>query len=128
MWEWFCYDDNQEDDLWSRWYHGSSDAAQARHDVVLSYLEPRNANEWREPYTKALDNGLVEVRIHDGQVQHRLIGFYGPERLQFTFLISCTHKQNVYAPPDALKTAAKRKKDIEDGAASVRKSKRPEKA
>src|ERR1700729_12628 len=118
MWQWFCYPesdrDGDEDNLWVRWYRGLDDAVQGKHDTVLDYLEPRGAHEWREPHTKKLNDDIIEIRIRSN-VQHRLFGFFGPERGQFTILLSCTHKQNVYDPPDAKKTAVKRKKDIEDG-------------
>jgi hypothetical protein len=125
MWQWFCYDDGEEEDLWSRWYAASDDEHQARHDVVFDFLEARNGNEWREPFSKKINDNLVEVRI-TGAVQHRLLGFFGSNQ-RFTFVITCTHKQNIYDPKDAKKTAAKRKKAIEEGATNVRKSKRPKK-
>lgn len=124
MWTWVCYDDGEDVDLWSRWYQGVDDDVRGIHDVRIDYLEPRPAAQWREPYTKRLNHGIVEIRI-TGPVQHRLLGFFGTTRAQFTIVLSCTHKMNVYSPKDAKRTAAKRKMAIESGVANVRICKRP---
>lgn len=127
MWEWLCYDDGHEDSLWARWYRGMDDAVQGKHDTILDYLEVRAAHQWRLPHTDKINDDIIEIRIH-GAVQHRLFGFFGPSRGQFTFLLPCVHKQKVYTPKNARKTAAKRKKDIEDETANVRLCQRPQKA
>ena len=125
MWEWFCYNDGEQDNLWVRWYRGVDDAVQGKHDAIFDFLEVSHAHLWR-PHTKKINDDIIEVRIH-GDVQHRLLGFFGPQRGQFTFVLSCNHKQNVYDPPDAKKTAARRKKEIEGERASAHLCKRPEK-
>jgi hypothetical protein len=125
MWEWFCYDDGEEDSPWHRWYHERDDAVQGKHDAIFGFLEVSPAHLWR-PHTKKINDDIIEVRIH-GTVQHRLFGFFGPQREQFTFVIFCTHKQKVYDPPDAKRTAAKRKREIEKGRLNVHLCKRPEK-
>jgi phage-related protein len=126
VWQWLCYDDGDEEDLWTRWYRGVDDAVQGKHDTIIEYLEVRSAGEWREPHTKKIENDIIEVRIH-GNVQHRLFGFFGPKQGEFTFVLPCIHKQNVYTPKGAKKTAAKRKLAIEAGEANVRRCKRPQK-
>jgi hypothetical protein len=92
----------------------------------MDFLECRSAGEWRtNQHTKKIDDDLIEIRVH-GSVQHRLLGFFGPGRGQFTFVISCTHKNSVYSPKKAKKTAATRKRAIEGGTANVRACQRPE--
>jgi hypothetical protein len=125
MWEWLCYDDGGDEDLWDRWYHEVDDAVRGKHDTIIDFLECRGAHEWRiNQHTEKINDDLIEIRIH-GSVQHRLLGFFGPARGQFTFVISCTHKKNVYSPKSAKKTAAARKKSIEKGTANVRACQRP---
>src|ERR1700733_15034150 len=105
MWKFWWYGDPKGRDLWRDWYDSSDGDVQARHDVVFKFLEARVA--WREPYAKKLNDDLVEIIIK-AKVQHRLFGFYWPERLNFTVLIPCTHKDDVYDPPNVFDTAAAR--------------------
>jgi phage-related protein len=126
MWRWLCYDDKDpRGPLWSRWYCEADDSIRGRHDVVFDFLEVRNGGQWREPHTKKLGKGIIEIRI-TGDVQHRLLGFFGPKKDEFTFVLACTHKQNVYTPKNAKATAAKRKRAIEAGEAFVCVCDRPE--
>jgi hypothetical protein len=123
MWDWFCYDDGKEDDLWMRWYRSMGVEVRARHNAVFDFLEVRTV--WREPHSKKINDDLMEIRI-TGTVQHRLLGFFGPAPGQFTFVLPCMHKQKVYTPHGAKKTAAKRKRAIEEGRANVRSCERPQ--
>ena len=126
MWEWLCYDDGGKGDLWKRWYCEVDDDVKGKHDNTIDFLEVNEAVEWRMPHSRKLNKGLVEIRIR-GKVQHRLLGYFKQGR-KFVFLLSCTHKQNVYSPKDALGTAERRMKMIEDGDASAIICERPEKA
>ena len=85
----------------------------AKHDVVVRFLE---AGLWKEPYAKQLKNheGLVEIVITKG-VAHRLIGFHGIGRDEFTVVLTCTHKGKQYDPKHALDTAADRMKEVKEG-------------
>jgi hypothetical protein len=55
--------------------------------------------------------GLGELRWLSGDKQHRLIGFF--MKGYWYAVIGCTHKQQIYNPPDAIETGKKRKKQIE---------------
>lgn len=48
----------------------------------------------------------------------RAIGFFGPDEGEFTIVMVCTHKDNVYKPASALKTASSRRNLFAEGAAS----------
>lgn len=66
--------------------------------------------------------GLGEIRLPgDQRIPIRLIGFRDPDaRIQrFTFLIGCRHKGRNYDPPDALNTAVKRKKDLDNARGNI---------
>ena len=113
MWNYRCYDDGQSPCLWKRWYANDADkAAQGSHDSVFGILEQQL--QWREPYAKLLDknNGIIEVRL-SGRVQWRILGFYGDERCVFVVVAICYHKEKVYTPRDVIKTARRRKAEIQ---------------
>lgn len=61
--------------------------------------------------------GLGELRWESERKQHRLIGYL--QGGTFFALIGCTHKQQIYDPSEALKTADKRRLQIERGEAST---------
>ncbi len=58
-------------------------------------------------------------------VQHRILGIFWPrhQEKQATLLIGCTHKQQIYDPPDCLGTAIRRRQLLEDGKAKIRERK-----
>lgn len=130
MWKFYCYHDGRPapkagaklTNIWSDWYDAAGDEVQGKHDSTLEHLEQNLT--WREPHADNLADGLVEIRIR-GQVQWRVLGYYGPGKLEFTVVLICNHKGKTYSPADSLKTAAKRKKDIENGKAKADICERP---
>jgi hypothetical protein len=124
VWRFFWYDDGEKECPWATWYHGQAVAVQARHDVVFKILEAREGNEWREPHAKNLGDGLIEVCFHKS-VNHRLLGLFGPDRHEFTVVLPCSHKDKIYKPKAAIKTARERINEIQSGTARVRRCERP---
>jgi len=57
--------------------------------------------------------GLSKLRWKSGKVPHRIIGYTQEEHV-FVMLVGCTHNKKKYDPPDALITAVRRKKKIEN--------------
>lgn len=94
---------------------------QARLDSILEHMGAMKS--WGGKEFKRLSGdayqGLGEVRFKDGGMQHRLIGMNGPGEGEYTFLIGCTHKDDVYNPPSAMDTAVDRRKQLESGKAST---------
>jgi phage-related protein len=79
---------------------------------------------WQYPEFKRLKGnkklaGLGEIRVSEENKQYRLIGMTGPGKGEYTLLIGCSHKQQVYTPKDAKETANARRKLVEKGAANV---------
>jgi hypothetical protein len=111
MWRLFCYDNRKGVNLWQEWYDRVSDEVKAKHDAKWEFLEVSPATEWQYPHTKAF-KGFVEVRLGGG-VAWRVFGFFGLQQGEFTVVLIGNHKGNQYDPRDALKTAGKRKKEIE---------------
>lgn len=103
-----------------QWYDGLPPEAQADFDVLLEDLAV--VTKWQRPILRYLSGkkykGVPELRFKAGRVQHRVLGYFQRER-DFTLLIGCTHKGQVYSPPDARETAVRRKKLIETGKGSV---------
>jgi len=53
---------------------------------------------------------LGELRWDSGNKKHRLIGFFRDGK--YVAVMGCYHKQQIYAPADALEQAEKRRKQI----------------
>lgn len=77
--------------------------------------------DWSEPHALKLSGyvDLYEIRFKHANKATRALGFFGPEPGVFTITLVATHKQNVYTPRDALRTADSRRKDICSGTASA---------
>ena len=126
MWKYYCYDNGRPDNLWSDWYHKRDEQTKAEHDQVWEMLEQLKPHQWRTPMAKYLGESLIEIRV-SGNVQWRILGYYGPkgERKVFTILLICNHKQNRYQPHDAINTARKRLKMVEQNNSRVKSCDRP---
>ncbi len=103
------------------WYNELPERTRVKFDRRLVYL--RQIALWQMPHYKLLSGkplkGLGEIRWKSDNLQHRVVGFQRENR-EFVMLIGCTHRQNVYDPPSALKTAAARMKDVKNGEVEVR--------
>jgi hypothetical protein len=124
MWMYFWYSDPTGPCPWRAWYDRQDASVRGRHDDVFRFLEARI--NWTEPHAKKFNNEPMVEIILKGKVQHRLLGFYWPRRLSFTFVLTCTHKGNVYAPKNALNTARGRIDELIAGSTRIRRCVRPE--
>jgi hypothetical protein len=102
------------------WRNGLPVGPRADMDLVLSDLA--KSERWKWPQVDALKGdryrGLIELRWKSSGVQHRIVGEYdGPKR--FLMYVGCTHKGNVYDPPDAFDIAYKRRRDRLNGTGGV---------
>lgn len=96
------------------------DAVMQHFKVRVRYLSNTAIRDWKEPAAKKLHGiaDIYEVRFKANGVQHRPLGFFGPNKGEFTILVWATHKQNIYDPHDAINTAGKRYGLIQNGSAS----------
>lgn len=94
---------------------------QAGMDALLGIMAKQkiwNSTDYANLSGKKYD-GLGEIRWRGDQRKPlRLIGFQNAPN-QFTLLIGCSHKDNVYTPADALDTAVTRKGELQLGIGSV---------
>ena len=105
---------NGEDEV-AIWYGSQSTKVRATFDRRLHDLQQMAPHEWREPYTKQLEgncDGLVEIRFKADRVQHRPLGFYGPDKLEFTIVLCAIEQGDRFDPLDACVIALRRKDEI----------------
>ena len=90
------------------------DRGLANFAAQVKYLAIADICDWHEPKAKKLvgPDGLYEIRFKAHNNATRAIGFFGPGPQEFTILIICNHKGNVYKPAHAIETAASRRKQI----------------
>lgn len=113
-----CYVSPAGNNKIRHWYEDLSAQERADADTFIQIM--RKTKDWKKPdYRSKLTGykGLGELRWPSEQKQHRLIGYL--QDGAFFALIGCIHKQQVYAPADALDTADRRKKEIRNGRAGT---------
>ena len=97
-------------DVVARWYAEMErrPKARAKLDTRMRYLRQQPREGWvREPYD-TLRDGIGEVRFKAGAVWYRPLGFFGPGRNEFTFLLFAT-KTDEFIPSNAIDLAVERK-------------------
>lgn len=96
------------------------DYALAAFSRAVAHLSVSTKDQWNEPHGKKLTNEhpLYEVRYKANRAATRALGYFDKDGKTFIITLICTHKQNVYKPPDAFKTARARAAQIESGVAS----------
>lgn len=84
----------------------------AKVNARLGALEQLDRTEWKMPLTEVLTgdkDGLIAVRVKYNKIEYRLLGYYGPERGEFTLLTHCKESNDRYIPLDiATKTFERR--------------------
>jgi Phage derived protein Gp49-like (DUF891) len=87
----------------------------------IAHLACSSIDKWDEPHAKKLKAhaDLYEIRYKADRKATRALGGFCPGDSDFTITLICTHKQNVYTPPEALATASDRIKQVNTGQAAV---------
>ena len=60
---------------------------------------------------------ILEMKFTVQNIQFRPLGYFGPHRHEFTFLIGAIEKNDRFVPPNAPETAVTRKNIVEANAA-----------
>lgn len=94
------------------WFARLSPKAQMGFSVRLEYLRDRPVSQWNRPYAAPYSDGFIEVRFEVRNVQYRPLGFFGPARGDFTFVIPTEERGGQLRPPNALATAVTRRELI----------------
>ena len=88
---------------------------------AVAHLAASDKEQWNEPQAKKLKNEspLFEIRYKAHRCATRALGYFRKGGESFVIVLICTHKQNVYKPHDAFKTARSRVQQIDDGTAKT---------
>jgi hypothetical protein len=108
----YLLDDNA--DVISVWYdqYAGQPKVRAKLDMRMLHLRPRRRDErdgWNRPYYDTLERGVGEVRFEIGNIQYRPIGFFGPAREEFTFLLFAIEQSDRLQPRNAIDEAVRRR-------------------
>jgi hypothetical protein len=102
----------------SDWFDHQRPDVQAAMIVALEFLEQRPRDEWRRPEFDLLSGkfrAIGEIRLKLDK-QYRILGYFGPNRSDFTMLVGSSKKGKNYDPRNALETALERMGHLmEDG-------------
>jgi hypothetical protein len=95
--------------VWIAAYPG----ARAKFRIRVTNLRRVPQAQWKKQQFRFLGGGLAEIKWKHADKEFRVVGFYRGGF--FLMLIGCIHKQKVYDPHDWLKTAKRRKGEVENG-------------
>ena len=101
------------------WVNGLSDYAESLFWSLLKVNKkipiPNHWTQLRYLEGAAKEHRLWELRFTADGKAFRIIGLFSVEvRKRALLLLGCYHKQKIYEPPDAINTAIKRKKMLEN--------------
>lgn len=107
--------------------YDASPQIQAAMDVAWDYLKVRSREQWSHPRNHSAKlsgrkkdfRDYYEIRLFAGKVQHRPIGYFGPNLRDFTILIWATEKGGKFTPASWRTTADSRRNQIQEGQAHV---------
>lgn len=114
-WTFRTYRTVSGDDVIDQWYQGLSVKSRARVLTRLLYIGDQPREGWKRPHFDLLSgdcSGLGEIRFKIDRTQFRLVGFFGPEREEFTIVTVAVEKDSEFEPKNACKIAQRRKKEI----------------
>jgi Phage derived protein Gp49-like (DUF891) len=98
---------NGRDDV-REWHAQLSPTDRAKVLTILQYLRDQPRDKWMRPdfdQLRGKSAGLGEIRCKLSGVQHRLIGCFGPGRMNFTLLVVVIKKGRTFEPRDWEKIA-----------------------
>ena len=112
-----CYCNAQGRDLFDKEYTGQSAAVRAEFRATLNGLKDQpDITGWSRPNGFDRLSGkyreLGKLRFKADRIQQRPLGFFGPEKNEFTLLVWATERDGDYHPPDVRETALKRMKEV----------------
>lgn len=97
------------------------DKASASFERAVAHLSVSSIDQWNKPFARKLKSRdkLFEICYKANQKETRALGSFGPSPGHFSITLICTHKTNVYTPPDAFETAENRFAQIRAGSATT---------
>lgn len=98
------------------WYaaHAGDEAVRAELDVLMLYLRQQQREGWTRPRYDILRDadGVGALHFKVRRINYRALGYFGPGRNEFTFLLFAT-KTDRYDPRNAIEAARARRAIVE---------------
>ena len=114
LWTFKCFLSEQGKDVIDEWYAELPPAAQGKFDIILEHLRDTPNTQWNPNLVKPLTNsdGIFEIRFKVRNVLYRPLGFFGPDRYEFTLLMPAREQGNAFVPRHAQDRAEERKNAV----------------
>jgi hypothetical protein len=99
---------------------GYDEYSKAAFERAVKHLAVTPKEQWNEPHAKKLKNEdpIYEIRYKANNRSTRALGYFGNDGVTFIVLLICFHKGRVYTPPDAFKSAHRRRRHHQDSSAT----------
>ncbi len=124
LWTIRCYLSTSGRDKIEDWFTSQTPTVQAEFLVRLEYLMEHPRQDWRRPHFDILKReckGLGEIRFKADRLQHRMLGFFGPNRMEFTLVFPAIEKDRKFVPKSACNIGLRRKTEVlKDGSRAKR--------
>lgn len=77
-----------------------SPTGEEKFEARLDYLGGVERHEWKRPHFAPLKDcdGITEIRFPADKKEHRVFGFFGPERHEYTMVLGWIKKNGDYGP------------------------------
>jgi len=123
-----CYESSSEKNEIQATYDSGTEELKAELEVALAYLKVRDRQDWRRPHAHKMSKckkfrDFFEIRFKANNLQQRPIGYFGPDKNDFTILIWATEKGGKLKPEDWFKIADRRRNEIINNEAKVKRLK-----
>lgn len=114
LWTFKCFLSQSGRDLIDDWYAELPHKAQAKLDNLIEHFRDNPHHKWGSNYLKPLVGyeAIFEVRFQMVNVLYRPLGYFGPQRADFTFLVGAREQGDDFVPRGAPDTASERREII----------------
>jgi hypothetical protein len=111
LWTFKCFVSQSGRDLIDEWYSGLPTKAKVKLDSLLEHFRDNPHHKWGANYFKPLTgyDGIFEIRFQILNVLYRPLGYFGPQRGDYTFLIGAWEQGDDWVPEGAPDIAVKRR-------------------
>jgi hypothetical protein len=123
MWRYRAYVRKGNRNVVEEWladYGGDAHAKlRAKFVTRATYLQHQSQGSWKEPHFHHLRGGIGAMGFEWKNVVHRPLGFFGPQRMEFTFLLFAKERGDEYLPRGCIDDAIARMGLVRSGVATA---------
>jgi hypothetical protein len=114
LWKFNCYKTASGGEPVDDWYASLPAKAQAKLDTLIEHFKDLPHTKWGSNYLDDLTGyeDIFEIRFSSNRIVYRPLGFFGPGRGEFTFLIGAREHGDRFEPVTAPDTARDRMGDV----------------